>query len=278
MTPLAYPRGTLCAALGLFVVFAYYVRRERTKTQRGIAPPPDDYPLTDSRYWTSRRDVLVGASLSALFLAVVSGADLNTFDPLDCGLRILIVFMGAAAFGTLLLGCISLWHHWTEAVYDLRERPPDLFRQFTRRPEASEREQMAPMRSGLLLKSLLAFIAILLASWLAARFGIVPERLLENPLLGAIYSDILWIFILTFVVVLWTTRSRIAAVFRVGVLLVLSLIILSATIFLAYWIASESAPALVAFCAGIVVLNFVFYYRFERGTASTIAAAASIPD
>lgn len=264
MTAIPYPRGTLCAALGLFAVFAYHMRRERIRARRGIAPPPE-YPLTDSRYWTSRRDVLVGASLSALFLAIASGADLQTPNPLDWGLRIFLVFTAAAAFGTLLLGCIFLWHHWTETVSDLRQPPPDLFRQFTRKPEPSEREQIAPLRPGLLLKSLLGFCAILLASWLAARFGIVPERLLENPLLGALYSDILWTFILTFVVVLWTTRSRIAAVLRVGILLVFSLIILSATIFLAYWIASESTPALVAFCAGIVVLNFVFYYRFERG-------------
>jgi hypothetical protein len=220
--------------------------------------------------------MLMGASLSAFFLALASGADLKTHDPVDWGSRIFGVFMGSAGFGTLLLGCIFLWHHWIEAISDLRERPADLFRQFTRRPEGSERERLAPMRSGLLLKSLLGFAAILLASWLAARFGIVPERLLDNPLLRAIYSDILWIFILTFVVVLWTTRRRIAAVLRVGVLLVFSLIILSATIFFVYWIASGSAPAIVAFCTGIVLVNFVFYYRLERTATSSCSAASTI--
>ena len=241
-----------------------------------LPPPSDEYPITDSRYWTSRRDVLVGASLSALFLAIVSGVDLKTHDAAEWGLHIFVVLMGAAAWGTLLLGCIFLWHHWTEAVSDLRQHPPDLFRQFTRKPEASERERMAPMRSGLLLKSLLGFCAIVLASWLAVSFGIVPERLLENPLLREIYSEILWVFILTFVVVLWTARSRIAAVLRVGILLVFSLIILSATIFFAYWIASESAPAMVAFCAGIVAMNFVFYYRLERAATSSFSAASTL--
>jgi len=276
MTTVAYPRGTLLAALGLFAVLAYYLRREHTRGRLGIATQPDECPLTDSRYWRRRRDVLVGSSLSALFLALASGADLRTYDPVDWGLRIFGVFMGAAAFGTLLLGCIFLWHHWTEAISDLRDRPPDLFSQVTRKSEESEREQLAPMRSGLLLKSLLGFCAILLASWLAARFGIVPGRLLENPLLGAIYNDILWIFILTLVVVLWTTRSRIAAVLRVGFLLVFSLIILSATIFFAFWIASESAPEIVAFCAGIVVVNFVFYYRLERVATSAFPAASTL--
>jgi hypothetical protein len=273
---IAYPRGTLCAALGLCSVLAYYLRRERTRARLGAAPPPDEYPITDSRYWTSRRHMLLGASLSALFLALASGADLKTHDPVDWGLRIFGVFMGSAAFGTLLVGCIFLWHHWTEAISDLRERPADLFRQFTRRPEGSERERLAPMRSGLLLKSLLGFCAILLASWLAVRFGIVPERLLDNPLLRAIYSDILRIFILTFVIVLWTTRSRIAAVLRVGVLLVFSLIILSATIGFGYWIASESAPAIVAFSAGIVVVNFVFYYRRERDATSSLPSLSTL--
>jgi hypothetical protein len=218
----------------------------------------------------------VGSALSALCLATASGADLRTHDPVDWGLRIFGVFLGAAAFSTLLIGCIFLWHHWTEAISDLRERPADLFSQITRKPEDSEREQLAPMRSGLLLKSLLGFGAILLASWLAARFGILPERLLDNPLLGAIYSHILWVFILTFLVVVWTTRSRIAALLRVGVLLLFSLIILSATIYFAYWIASESAPAIGAFCAGIVVVNFVFYYRLERVATSTFPAASTL--
>jgi len=276
VTSIPYPRGTLCADLGLFAVLAYYLRREHTRARVSIAPLPDEYPITDSRYWRNRRDVLVGAFLSALFLAIASGADLRPPDPVDWGLHILGVFMAAAAFGTLLLGCIFLWHHWTEAISDLRERPPDLFRQFTRKPEDSEREQLAPMRASLLLKSLLGFCAILLASWVAMRFGILPERLLENPLLGAIYNDILWFFFLTFVVVLWTTRSRIAAVLRICVLLIFSLIIGSATVFFVYWIASESAPAIVAFCAGIVVVNFVFYYRLERSVASALHAASTL--
>ena len=276
MTTIAYPRGTTCAALGLFAVIAYYLRREHARARLGIDRPSVEYPLTDSRYWRSRRDVLAGALLSALFLAVAGGADLKAHDPVDWGLRIFLVFMGAAAFGTLLLGCIFLWHHWVEAVADLRERPADIFHQFTRKPETSEREEMAPMRSGLLLKSLLGVCAILLASRLAARFGIVPERLLDNPLVGAIYNDILWLFFLTFVVVLWTTRSRIALIIRIVVLLIFSLIIVSATLFFGYWIASETAPAIVVLCAGIVVSNFIFYYRLERAATSAFPAASAL--
>jgi hypothetical protein len=271
VTAIAYPRGTICAALGLFSVLAYYLRRERTRARGGILPQADEYPITDSRYWTSRRDVLVGASLSALFLAIASGADLPTPDPVDWGLHTFVALAAATAFGTLLLGCIFLWHHWIEVVADFREWSPNLFQQFTEKPESSEREEMAPMRSSLLMHSFLGLCAILLAGWLAARFGIVPERLLDNPFLGALYGHVVWIFILTFVIVLWTTRSRIAAVVRVCVLLMFSLIILSATVFFAYWVASESAPALAGFCAGIVVVNFVFYYRFERAAVPTLS-------
>jgi hypothetical protein len=274
VTAIAYPRGTICAALGLFAVLAYYLRRERARARAGITPQAYEYPITDSRYWTSRHDVLIGASLSVLFLAIASGVDLPTPDPVDWGLHIFTTLIGAAALGTLLLGCIFPWHHWIEAFADFRQRPPDLFQQFTKKPERSERDEMAPMRSSLLMHSFLGMSAILLAGWLAAQFGIVPESLLDDPLLGALYGHIVWIFILTFVIVLWTTRSRIAAVVRIFVLLVFSLIILSATIFLAYWIASESAPAIVAFCAGIILVNFVFYYRFERNASPTLSATS----
>lgn len=265
MINIAYPRGTICAALGLFLMFGYYLLRERARRCGRFASQPDGlYPATDSRYWTSRPDVLMGISLSALFLAATAVADLDSREPLDWGLRVFAALLGAAAFVTLLLGCIFIWRHWVEAIRELRERPPNLFEQSSQTEAVSERYAMAPLRSHLLLQSFLGLCAILCMAWVAVKLGIVPERLLDNPVVGEIYSHIVWIFILTFVIVLWTTRGRFAALIRLVVLFVFSAIIVPATIFFVYWIATESAPGVVLFCAGIVALNILFFFRLER--------------
>ena len=265
MLNIAYPRGTLCAGLGLFLALGYYLLREKARRNRHCVSQTDGlYPATDSRYWTSRPDLLIGISMSALFLAAAMIADLASWDALDWGLRMLFALLGAGAFAMLLVGCIFLWRHWVEAIGELRERPPDLFRQFTQTEDKSGRYAMAPMRSHLLLQSFLGLCAIFFVAWVAAKLGIVPERLLDNPVLGAIYDHIVWIFILTFVIVLWTTRSRFAALLRLAVLLVFSLIIVAATIFFVYWLASMSAPFVVILCVCIVALNIVFFYRLER--------------
>src|SRR5262249_7429708 len=161
------------------------------------------YPATDSRYWTSRPDVLIGISLSAVFIMTTVVADLASIDPSDLSLRMLFALLGAAAFTTLLLGCIFLWRHLIEVIRELREPPPDLFEQFTHTVDKSERYALVPLRSHLLWHSLLGVCAILLVGWVAAKLGIIPERLLDHPVVGAIYGHILWIFILTFVIVLW---------------------------------------------------------------------------
>jgi hypothetical protein len=265
MINLAYPRGTICAGLGLFLSLSYYLLREKARRQGRLLIQTDGlYPATDSRYWTSRPDILIGIALSALFLAIAAVADVASSDPLDWSLRMFFALLGSAAFTTLLIGCIFLWRHSVEAIRELRERPPDLFGQSTQRVEKSERYALAPLRSHLLWHSLLAVCAILLVVWVAGKLGIMPERLLDNAVVSAIYVHILWVFILTFVIVLWTTRGRFVALIRLGVLLVFSAIIVPATIFFVYWVASESAPMVVIFCAGIVAINIMFFFRLER--------------
>jgi len=265
MINIAHQRGTICAGLGLFFMLGYYLLRERARgSGRFVNQPNELYPATDSRYWTSRPDFLIGISLSAFFLAATAVSDLASRDPLDWGLRIFFALFAATAFMTLLVGSIFLWRHWTEAIRELRERPPDLFAQSTQTADNTARYAMAPLRSQLLRQSFLGVCAILLAGWVALKLGIMPERLLDNPVVGAIFDHIVWIFILTFVIVLWTTRGRAAALIRLAMLLVFSAVIVSATIFFVYWLASESAPVVVILCAGIVALNIVFFFRLER--------------
>lgn len=265
MINIAYPCGTICAGLGLFSTLGYYLLRERArKYGRFVSQPDGLYPATDSRYWTSRPDFLIGLSLSALFLGATAVSDLASKDPLDWGLHIFFVLFGAAAFMTLLLGCIFLWRHWTEAISQLRERPPDLFEQSTQMADDANRYAMAPLRSQLLRQSFLGMCAILFVGWIAMKSGIMPERVLDNPVVGLIFGHVVWIFILAFVIVLWTTRGRAAAWIRLLVLLGFSAVIVSSTIFFVYWLASESAPLVVILCAGIVALNIVFFFRLER--------------
>jgi hypothetical protein len=194
-------------------------------------------------------------------------ADLASSDPLDWTLPMLFGLLGSVAFTTLLIGCVFLWRHWIEAIRELRERPPDLFEQFTQTVHKSERYGLAPLRSPLLRHSFQGVCVILFVGWIAEKLGVVPGKLLDHPVVSAIYSHIIWIFILTSVIVLWTTRGRFAVLIRVAVLLVFSTIIVSATIFFVYWLASESAPLLVILCVGIVALNIVFFFRLERTLA-----------
>jgi len=265
MPLVAYPRGTLCAGLGLLLVFGYYLLGERTRRYGTAASrATESYPASDSRYWTSRPDLLIGVSMSALFLAAAMVADLVSGDALEWALRMFCALLGAAAFTMLLVGCIFLGRHWIEAIGELRERPPDLCEQFTQTEAESGRYAMAPMRSHLLRQSLLGLCAMFFVAWVAAKLGIMPERLLDNPVVGAIYGHLVWIFILTFVVVLWTTRGRFAALLRLAVLLIFSLIIVPATLFFVSWLASLSGLLVVILCASIVALNIVFFYRLER--------------
>jgi hypothetical protein len=271
---IAYPRGTLCALAGIFLVLGYYLRAERMasagRTAEGISI---DYLPDDSRYWTSRPRTLIGIGLSALCLVASSLADGGINDPWEWGFRPFGALAGAGAFAMLLLGCIFLWRHWREAIDDLRE-PRDMSRQFTQHPDASERYAMAPMRGRLLKEGLIALSAVLFVVWVAKQLGIVPERLLENPVVEAIISHVVWIIIVAFLILLWTTRSRMAVIFRMAVMLIFSLIILSGGGYFVFWVAAQTAPVLVALCMGIVALNFVFFYRMERAAEANERSSA----
>jgi hypothetical protein len=259
----ANPRGTVCALVGLLAVLAHYRRVWRAK-QLGSPrqASASDYPANDSRFWTSRPYVLIGMLLSVATLALSGAVDGSAGE---WGLRVLATLALTAAWATLTVGCIFLARHWKEVVTDFRTPVhDDLFHQLTEKPDDSGRYEMAPHRLSLLTKSLLLACGLALAVEAAKRFGIAPERLLENPLLADIYDHVIWAFITTFLVLLWTTRSRLALVLRTGVLLVFSLIIVITAGFLLVWLASQNGPALVTLLAIMIWLNFVFFSRIER--------------
>lgn len=270
----AYPFGTLCALIGLVIVLAYY--RHLARRRREDLLPIDrhvEYPLTDSRFWTSRRHLLGGISLSLLWLLLSAIADIRSGESWEWAFGIFAAFAGPAAFATLLLGCIFLWHHWQEAFADFSE-PRDAFHQLQQSPDSSERSEASPMRIPLLKESMWGICALSLAVWISKLLGIVPERLLENPLVANIYDEILWIFIVTFLVVLWTSRNRFVLLLRIGALLVFTLIVLSGFAGFLWWLASELSPALVTLCAAIVVVNFLYFYRLERHASFEVSASS----
>jgi hypothetical protein len=65
-------------------------------------------------------------------------------------------------------------------------------------------------------------------------------------------------------VILWTSRNRIALLLRSVLLLFFSMILLPTLAFAIFWLGSEVAPALVAFSAVMISLNFAFYYCIEN--------------
>jgi hypothetical protein len=261
-----YPFGTLCALIGLLTVVAYYQHFARLHLD-GLLPIDRniEYPLTDSRFWTSRRHLLGGISLSLFFLLLSALADIRSRELWVWFFGVFAAFAGPGAVATLLMGCIFLWHHWQEAVADFRE-PRDAFQQLQEPADSSERAELSHLRIPLLQESMWGICALSLAIWLSKLFGIVPERLLEYPLVSNIYDEIVWIFITTFLVVLWTTRNRFVLLLRAGVLPVFTLIVLSGLVGFLWWLVFELSPLLVGFCVAIVVVNFIYFYRLKRGS------------
>ena len=264
----AYPFGTLCALIGLVILLLYYQRVVKQHSAGQLPVDRDvDYPLTDSRFWTSRRHLLVGISLSLFFLLLSALADIRSREPWIWFFGIFAAFAGPGAIAMLLVGCIFLWHHWQEAFADFRE-PRDAFQQLQEPVDTSERAQLSHMRVPLLKESMWGICALSLAIWLSKLLGIVPERLLEYPLISNIYDEIVWIFITTFLILLWTTRNRFVLVLRACVLLVFTLIVLAGLAGFLWWLMSALSPLLVAFCVAIVVVNFVYFYRLMRNSST----------
>lgn len=253
----AYPRGSLCALMGLLVVFLFYLYNDPSPPLSPLAP------AEGRKLWIRNRDLLIGISLSIFTLVASALADVRTRDVRELGFRIFAAIAGAGAVTTLLMGCLFLWRHWKEIVADLRH-PRDLFHQLTGERVESETESLALLRAPLIRHSLWGICILALAIWASKRLGFVPERLLENPVIAEVYEHILWVFIVTLLVTLWSTRNRFVVLLRACLLLVFTLIIVAAMVFFLAWLASETAPALAACGTAMVLLNFVRFVRASR--------------
>jgi hypothetical protein len=261
----AYPRGTACALIGMLVVLCHYLRwRKRALRNPTLICLSHKYPASDSRFWTSRSYLLIGISLSVGFLILSVVVDGQQNHP-DWQLHVLAACFAAGAVVILALGCIYLFRHWKEAIDDFREPASrNYFRELTQDPASSDRYALAPARIPLLKKSMWLACGVALFLFVMGKRGIPLERVLDNLFAATIFRHIFEVLILALLVVLWTTRNRIALFLRSVLLLLFSLILLPTLGLILFWLGSKLAPALVAFSAVTISLNVAFYYCIEK--------------
>ncbi len=192
--------------------------------------------------WPELRYLQIGAALS-LAVFVLAGAADPGMEWLDQLRGAILGFCGAIAVGILGFGFVCLMNLWKELILQLR-------------------------KAG--IGSLLVAIPLALL-WLAMGFsaflglGMVAEKL--GVYLGVLLRPLVWVLIALIFWGLWRGRSRAALMLRVILMITFSAIILSATVFMCWWVSSETAPLLVFFLAVIASLNVLFYSRFVRDIA-----------
>ena len=238
-----FPRGTLCAFVGLALISLYY-RNAWRQLGKAVEPPSETVRLEspDGQSWPELRYLQIGAALSVAVFVVAGAADLGK-EWLDQLRGAILGFCGAIAVGILGFGFVCLMNLWKELILQLRKAS-----------------------GGSLLVSIP--LAIL---WLAMGFGVligmgtVADRFAHY--LGALRRPLLWVVITLLFWRLWRGRSRALLVLRLILMLSFSAIILAAAVFAFWWVSSQTAPLLVLFLVLVASLNVAFYSRFVRDTA-----------
>src|SRR5260370_26780875 len=236
-------RGTLCAFIG-FAFIALYYRHARYKLGKAAKPPSDlvrlEFPGRQS--WPELRSWQIGADLSVAVFVLAGAADMGK-EWLEQLRGAILGFCGAIAVGILGFGFVCLMNLWKELISQLRRAS---------------------------VGSLLVSIPLVIL-WLAMGFGVligmgmVADRFAHY--IGALLRPLLWLVITLLFWGLWRGRSRALLVLRLVLMFSFSAIILSPTVFICWWVFSETAPLLVFFLAVIASLNVLFYSRFVRDTA-----------
>jgi hypothetical protein len=238
-----FPRGTLCAFAGLTLIALYY-RRAWRKLGTVVEAPgePVRMKFPDGQSWPELRYLRLGAALSVGLFVLAGAADPGK-EWLDRLLGAIFGFCGALMVAILGFGFVCLMNLWKELILQLRE-------------------------AG--IASLLVSIPLAIL-WLALGFGaflglgMVGVKL--GVYAGVLVRPLLWALIALMFWVLWRGRSRAALMLRVILMLSFSAIILSAAVFMVWWVSSQTAPLLVFFLAVIASLNVLFYSRFVRDAA-----------
>ncbi len=238
-----FPRGTLCAFVGLALISLYY-RNAWRQLGKAVEPPSETVRLEspDGQSWPELRYLQIGAALSVAVFVLAGAADLGK-EWLDQLRGAILGFCGAIAVGILGFGFVCLMNLWKELILQLRKAS---------------------------VGSLLVSIPLAIL-WLAMGFGVligmgmVADRFAHY--LGALLRPLLWVVITLLFWGLWRGRSRALLVLRLILMLSFSAIILAAAVFAFWWVSSQTVPLLVLFLVLVASLNVAFYSRFVRDTA-----------
>ncbi len=238
-----FPRGTLCAFVGLALISLYY-RNAWRQLGKAVEPPSEPVRLEspDGQSWPELRYLQIGAALSVAVFVLAGAADLGK-EWLDQLRGAILGFCGAIAVGILGFGFVCLMNLWKELILQLRKAS---------------------------VGSLLVSIPLAIL-WLAMGFGVligmgmVADR--SAHYLGALLRPLLWVVITLLFWGLWRGRSRALLVLRLILMLSFSAVILAAAVFMCWWVSSQTAPLLVLFLVLVASLNVAFYSRFVRDTA-----------
>jgi hypothetical protein len=254
----------------MLIVLRHYLRwQKRALRNPSLICVSQKYPVSDSRFWISRSYLLGGIGYSIAFLILSVVADGQKIHS-DWVLQVLAATCAAGAVAILILGCIYLFRHWKEAIADFREPASlDYFRELTQDPASSNRYALAPARIPLLRRCIWLACGVALFLFVLGKRGITFKRVLDNLFAVSIFRRVLELLLVALLVILWTSRNRIAVFLRSVLLLLFSLILLPTLAFVLFWLGSEVAPALVAFSALMISLNFAFYYCIEKATSAS---------
>lgn len=248
----AYPRGTLCAGVGLIIIAAYYQRAWRSLRGRSESSLTSYSSVSNgSQPWPELRYLQWGMLASVLFFVLAGAADAAT-DWLDRLVGCLVGFCAALGVGMFGVGFVSLANLWKELVLQLKKA-----------------------KIGFLLFSIP--LAIL---WLGLGFGVlilmgmlvekIPEfrkslfQVLLWGLISLTITKLFWALISIVFNNLWKGRSHAALMLRLILMVTFSAIIIAALAFGSWWIAFQTAPLLVIFLSAIGALDVLFYSRWMR--------------
>jgi hypothetical protein len=259
--PALYPRGTLCAAVGLIVIAVYYdhVWRRLKNCVPSVAPYAiaNTTPPTTNRF-VELRCLYWGMAISIMSFLLAGTADMPP-TPLDQLVGALMGLCGAIFAVVFAVGLIALWNLWREAIFQLKcalnsER---LLR---------SKEITKDIRTGSLLRTFP--VAIL---WLFLGFVVIfgGGASLIKPLahFEGIYRELMFLLFAAMFGGLWRSTSHSAIVLRLILLSLFTVIIIPAAFFFLAWTASQVAPLLVILLAAITTLNALFYARWVRQKA-----------
>lgn len=233
-----YPRGILCAGIGLLVIAAYYVRAWRELEDRPIASNISGTPDSPgTQPWPAVLYLEWGAALSVLVFMLAGAADAN-YDWLDRLVGCLMGLCGAIAFAMFGAGFASLANLWKE-----------LFPQFRQARTAS-----------LLLSIPLAVLCLGLGLGAFGFIGWLLEKLPKHC--AFLFREPLWALIAVAFYGLWKGRSHAALMLRMILLVSFSAIIVAAAAFSFWWMTSQTAPLLVIFLSAMGSFSVLFYSRW----------------